>query len=200
MRLLLTLFFALTFTCGTAQKIGAWYRTVSEENKPIHYLIFLDSKNCRLAVPARNHADAMVRQKRDFHLTYTKKDDTIYFSATEPVENDSLIQRFLDSRFTTNTQNKLHDFVSDYTYIDKNLVKDRYTIYAIEGEVFKQRAAVVDGYGLVRKDYKMSRRLRKRLSEVKSDDYSMSILRGKPAYKKYGLIGLNGVIEFVRKK
>ncbi len=142
----------------------------------------------------------MVRQKSDFHLTYTKKNDTIYFSATEPIEDDSLIQRFLDSRFITNTQDRLYDLVSDYTYIDKILVEDRYTIYAIEGEVFKQRAAAVDGYGLVRKDYKINRRLRKRLSEIKSDDYSIGILRGKPAYKKYGLTGMNGVIEFVRKK
>lgn len=200
MRLLLTLLFAFTLTCGTAQKIGAWYRTVSEENKPIHYLIFLDNKNCRLTIPARNHANAMVRQKRDIHLTYTKKDDTIYFSVTEPVEGNSLIQRFLDSRFTTDTQGWLYDNKSDYTYLDKDIVKEGYHIYAIEGEVFKQRAAVVDGYGLVKKNYKMNRRLRKKMIELKGKDYSMTILRGKPAFKKYGIIGVNGVIEFAKKE
>src|SRR5687767_2671214 len=122
MRLLFTILFALNFTSGKAQKIGTWYRTVTEENKPLHYLIFLDSNNCSLKIPARNHADAMVKQKRDVNLTYRIENDTIYFSATEPIKHDSLIQRFLNSRFIVDTQGRLYDYNSDFTYLDKEIV------------------------------------------------------------------------------
>jgi hypothetical protein len=45
-----------------------------------------------------------------------------------------------------------------------------------------------------------NKRLKKRLKQIDLDNCEINVLRGKEAYDKYGLIGMNGVIEITEKK
>ena len=45
------------------------------------------------------------------------------------------------------------------------------------------------------KDYKPNQKLKKRIKQIKADSSKITVLRGKEAYNKYGIIGMDGVIE-----
>lgn len=95
---------------------------------------------------------------------------------------------------------KIFDVVSGYTYVDSELISDKYDIYSVDGKIYKQKRAKTDGYGLVRKDHSPNKKLKKRLKQIDLDNCKITVLRGKEAYDKYGLIGMNGVIEISEKK
>jgi hypothetical protein len=106
----------------------------------------------------------------------------------------------LNSKFVITGDRKIFDVVSGYTYVDSDLISDRYDIYSIDGKIYKQKRTKTDGYGLVRKDYRPNKRLKKQVKQIDADNYEIKVLRGKEAYDKYGLIGMNGVIEITEKK
>jgi hypothetical protein len=145
-------------------------------------------------------ANGMPKQKKDFDLKYILTGDTIVFSGTNLDTSNFILKRVLSSRFIEKSDKTIYDHVSGYTYVDKNSIDDRHTIYAVHGEIFKQKTTKVDGYGLVVKDYKTYGRLRRKIKQIDVDKYAVNILKGKSAYDKYGLIGMNGVIEIEQKK
>jgi len=194
----------LTLKYGTSQKLNVNYRTTLDSTQRLHYLVFTDKSNCKLIIPITNHGDAMAngmsKQKRDFDLNYKLTGDTIVFSGTNLDTGNFILRRLLSSRFIEKSDKTIYDCVSGYTYVDKNSIDDRHTIYAVDGEIFKQKATKIDGYGLVVKDYRTNGRLRRKLKQIDVEKYTVNIVKGKSAYYKYGLIGMNGVIEIVQKK
>ena len=46
----------------------------------------------------------------------------------------------------------------------------------------------------------MRDRLKRKIKQIDPDKYAINIARGKTVYDKYGLIGMNGVIEIEREK
>lgn len=206
MRLTLIILLTLTLKYGTSQQLNVSYRTTLDSTQRLHYLVFTDKSNCKLIFPITNHGDAMAngmsmyKQKRDFDLNYKLIGDTIVFSGTDLDTGNFILKRLLSSRFIVKSDKTIYDRVSGYTYVAKNSIDDRHTIYAVDGEIFKQKTTKVDGYGLVVKDYKTNGRLRRKLKQIDVDKYTVNILRGKSAYDKYGLIGMNGVIEIEQKK
>jgi hypothetical protein len=145
-------------------------------------------------------ANGMSKQKRDFDLNYRLSGDTIVFSGTESDTVNLVLSRLLKSRFIAKSDKEIYDLVSGYTYVDVKSIDDRHTIYTVDREIFKQKTAKTDFYGLIVKDYKVNGRLKRKIKQIDVDKYAVTILKGKPAYDKYGLIGINGVIEIEQKK
>lgn len=200
MRTSLTIFFGLLFNYATAQHININYRTATDRTERLHYLLFVDKSNCRLIYPIRNHGDAMFPQKREFNLTYRVSHDTITFRSRDMDSNNRTIERLLNSKFVISGEEKIFDVVSGYTYVDVELISDKYDIYSIDGKIYKQKRAKTDGYGLVRRDYRPNKKLEQRVKQIDPDNCKITVLRGKEAYDKYGLIGMNGVIEISETK
>ena len=142
----------------------------------------------------------MFPQQRDFPFTYQVNQDTIYIQPADSDTNNKTLKRLKESKFLVNGDNQLFDIVSGYTYVDNNSASDKYDIYSIDGKIYKQKRVKTDGYGLVRKSYRPNKKLRKRIKEFNADNCEITVLRGKEAYDKYGLIGIDGVIEIAEKK
>jgi hypothetical protein len=203
MRLTLTLLLTLTLKLGLAQKINVDYRTVIEDNQSIHYLIFTDKTNCILRFPPRGHGDAMLKRTSDYTLKYKVNGDTLTLEFNNAESDNSIIDRLTRAKFIVKSDKSLYDIASGFVYIDKKKVSDKYTIYSIDGQIYKQKTTKTDGYGLVKKSYKPSGQLKKKLESLdkeKNSNYTMQILKGKQAYDKYGLLGMNGVFEIEVKK
>lgn len=200
MKISFTIFLGLLINHGAAQQLNINYRTAIDSTERLHYLLFSDKSNCKLIYPIRNHADAMFPQKREFILTYNVFLDTITFRGADQDLNNKTIERLLQSKFIVTGDGHIFDVVSGYTYVDDKLVSDKYVIYSIDGKIYKQRRAKIDGYGVVRKEYKSNRKFKKRVKQIDADNCEITVLRGKKAYDKYGLVGMNGVIEIGKKK
>jgi hypothetical protein len=200
MRTSLTIFLGLLINYGTAQQLNINYRTATDSTERLHHLVFVDKSNCKLIYPIRNHGDAMFPQKREFNLTYRVSQYTITFKGGEMHSNNRTIERLMNSKFVIKGDRKISDIVSGYTYVDSELTSDKYDIYSVDGKIYKQKRTKTDGYGLVRKNYRPNKRLKRRVKQIDVDNYKITVLRGKVAYDKYGLIGMNGVIEISEKK
>jgi hypothetical protein len=200
MRTSLTIFLGLLINYGTAQQLNINYRTATDSTERLHHLVFVDKSNCKLIYPIRNHGDAMFLQKREFNLTYRVSQDTITFQGGEMDSNNRIIERLMNSKFVITGDRKIFDIVSGYTYVDSELISDKYDIYSVDGKIYKQKRTKTDGYGLVRKDYRPNKRLKRRVKQIDVANYKITVLRGKVAYDKYSLIGMNGVIEISEKK
>ena len=197
MRVLFIIFFGLLVNYGTAQRQNINYRTSIDSTNRLHYLVFTDKSNCKLIYPIIRHGSV---QRPGFYFHYQTSFDTITLQNLLADTSNVINRRLKESKFIVTGDGKLFDLVSGYTYVDKDLVSDKYEIYSIDGKIYKQRSAKTDGYGLARKDYKPNRRLKKKIKQLNSDDLKITILRGKEAYNKYGLIGMNGIIEIEEKK
>jgi hypothetical protein len=197
MRFLLTIFFGLVINHGTAQKLNINYRTATDSTERLHYLVFKDKSSCRLVYPNRVHGEVI--PPPDFYFGYRVSNDTMTFGYLL-LETNNIVKRLRESKFLITKDGKLVDLVSGFTYVDSKLVSDKYDIYSIDNKIYKQKRVKTDGYGLVRNDYRPNQRLKKRIKKLNPDNCKITILRGKKAYDKYGLIGMNGVIEIEEKK
>ncbi len=200
MRIIISILLILTINGANAQQLNIGYRTAAESNQKLHYLVFMDKSNCKLKFPPQNHGDAMFPQTRDYVFKYRVDNDTITFYGISADSTNLTLDRILKSKFTVTDDKTLFDCISGYTYVNKDLVSDKYTIYAIDGKVFKQKATEMDGYGLVRKNFKMNSKIKRKVKDLNEDTHTVNILIGKEAYDKYGLIGMNGVIEIEKKE
>jgi hypothetical protein len=200
MRVSFIIFFGLLVNYGTAQQLNTNYRTATDSTEKFHFLVFTDKSNGKLIYPIRNHGDAMFPQKREFSFTYKLTEDTLYIKPTDSDVNNKTIERLRESKFQVNGDKQLFDIISGYTYVDNKLVSDKYDIYSIDGKIYKQKRVKTDGYGLVRKDHRPNKKLKKRIKELNTNNLRIAILRGKESYDKYGLIGMDGVIEITEKK
>lgn len=200
MRISLVVILGLIYCTGTAQQLNTPYRTAVEDNLQLHYLVFTDEFNCKVIFPLQNHADAMLGLNRGgFNVQYKTTKGTLTFILEEANTVDLIVDRLQNARFILTSDNYLFDSASGFTYLDENLTTDKYTIYSFEGKIYKQKAAKVDGYGLIRKSYKMKGRLKRKLKAVDEEKHTVSIIKGKEAFEKYGLIGMNGVFEIKEK-
>jgi len=84
--------------------------------------------------------------------------------------------------------------------LNKKKIK-RKSIAFINGKKYLYERLVTDGYGLIRRDPRKNRRFEKALAEVLEniDEYETKVIRGLTAYKRFGLIGINGVSMMTRK-
>ncbi len=191
--------FCWSLISATGQKLNIEYRTSLDSAERLHYLKFIDGSNCKIIFPYTSHANAMFREHHDISLKYQISNDIIIFPGNDRSSKSILTIRILNAKFVLNEDGTLFDCISGYTYVDKDQVSDRYQIYSIDGKIYRQKSPKMNGYGLVAKSYKQNRRLKKILKRSNPGDIELTILRGKKAYDKYGIVGMNGVFEIKRK-
>lgn len=199
MRTVVIAMLGLVFGNVTAQQLNINYRTATEGYEGLYYVVFLDKSNCRISFPMTTHVDAMFPRKRNFDMSYKVTNDTISFFSTNLDSTNSVVQRILLSKFVIVGKKKLVDIVNGYTYVDKTRVSDKHIVFAFNGKTYRQKTTY-DGYGLALKVNKLNPRLRRRIKKSGEVNLSVTILRGKSAYEKYGLVGMNGVVEISSNK
>ena len=72
--------------------------------------------------------------------------------------------------------------------------------YIIDGKTYIQDIGVTDNLGVVKKRPKTSKKLHTKLREIDKDNYTIEIVRGLAAYKRFGIKRVYGVIIFTTKK
>ena len=204
MRLYLTIFLLLVFSHSKSQKQNVEYRTVTEPDLPLHYLIFSDSGKCTLKI-SLNHGQAMafglLNEKPPYNFRYKTENDTTTITADQWVYADSgrLTGRLLKARFISKKDGELYDCNSAYSYFDRKYISDKYIVYVIDGELYRQKISKTNGYGLVKRSFRTKHRLRRKLTTIDIDNYDLRMLRGQEAYLKYGTLGMGGVVEIDKK-
>jgi len=107
------------------------------------------------------------------------------------------VQLEIDGKALLDKKNKVV-----YVFLD-DFKKGHYTTYIIDGEEFKQDNLIANSYGLVEKEMKMNRKLKKKLktikSELENENYNIVVYKGIDAYTKFGYDKVLGVIELNRK-
>ncbi len=168
------------------QKIGAEYRTAIDSVYSLHYLIFEENGTIEIVFPRSPgvYWDSQSKQK----LSYSRNQDTLFFHARIDTTMDCgpVIAR-LENSISVVTRNKeILEIENRYIYVNNRLVHrknlDKTTVSSFEGKLYKSR-------GLS----KML--LRRRVKDIDVEDYDIHILRGNEAQMKYGVMGINGVIE-----
>jgi len=183
---------------GLAQQLNVSYRTAKDDYERLHYLIFTDSSNCKLIFP-RVAADDLIHQKLEFDFTYRVVKDTIHFQAAQLDSMNSIASRILNSKFVIVKHGRIFDTVSGYTYVDKDLVLDDYFIFAYRGRIYPQKLAS-DGYDRALLIAQLNPRLQRKIKRKHQVNLKLVTVTGNMAYDKYGLPGMNGVIEIAERK
>ena len=198
MKTSIAIFLTLVSTYGLAQQLYVSYRTAKENHERLHYLIFVDSASCKLIFP-RATIDDLIPRKLEFDFKYAVINDTIVFYGATLDSTNSIVSRFLRSKCIITGGSRIFDTVSGYTYVDKELVPDEYFVFAYRGKVYKQRLAS-DGYDLALIIDQLNPRLKRKIRRRNQLNMKLVTVTGKNAYDKYGLRGMNGVIEIAEKK
>ncbi len=196
----LFLLLIVMFFTATAQKSGIEYRTWTERDFPVHFLQFIDNDDCMVSMPYRNHGEAMMGRKTQFELKYSNNADTItFFIKDEKDAEIPIIKRLVKGKYVIKDKNNISDLNSGTVYFNRKKVPsfDRFTVYIVNGKVFRQKNAKQDYYGLVKRTYIQRPRFRKEIEKLDPENCDIRILDGKEAFGKYGFIGANGVIEIV---
>ena len=175
---------------ANAQRTGIEYITALDSNEVIHYLTFNKNSTITIHYPIGKgvYWDAIINKPKTY--LYLLRNDTIDISMTEDTCKKPINyveKRILNSKFIIKSKNHLYDINSGYIYLDKRHAdKYKYGVVAFDNELY-----VIKKRG--------NRALRKKMGLLDIDEYRTEILRGKSAIDKYGIQGINGVIEIVKK-
>ena len=65
---------------------------------------------------------------------------------------------------------------------------DKYTTYIIDGNEYRQENALANSYGLLEREPKRNRKLKRKLKKIESDlkNYKIEVHKGIDAYLKFG--------------
>jgi hypothetical protein len=189
----------------SAQKVGIEYRTSADTSEVLHFLTF--NKNKTLSVRFLRGPGVYFDNSNvsSLNFKYSVSGDTILVSSPKANENPDtilvsspvakenphinlVIQRISNAKFILTPDNYLYDINSGFTYVKNRLTKKlKYgSIAAFDGKVY-----------IIRK--RGSSSLKRLLKDLNPNDFETNLIRGKKAFDKYGLKGINGVIELTRK-
>ncbi len=175
----------------SAQKVGIEYRTFADTSEVLHFLTF--NKNKTLSVRFLRGPGVYFDNSNvsPLNFKYSKSGDTVLVSshmAKENSNNNLVIKRISNAKFILTPDNYLYDINSGYTYVKNRLTKkNKYgAIAAFDGKVY-----------IIRK--RGSSKIKRQLKDLNPNDFETHIIRGKKAFDKYGIKGINGVLELTRK-
>lgn len=190
----------LLLVCSlSAQQNNIHYRTVTDSNLALHFLVFSGDSQCRVIFPLTTSAEAMMRKYEEFEVKYRVINDTL--SLYDLPDTDYPIMEQLEAaRFVLQDDQTLFDCISGYTYFDKQAVKHHKVLYVLDDTAVKQRLRFIKTYTSGGKSYKQGPRVRRFVKRNSQDIESIHILKGKKAFNTYGLDGVNGVIKIVMKE
>jgi hypothetical protein len=174
----------------TAQRMGSEYRTAIDSLNLLHYITF--NRDSSVIVRFPSTPGVFIRDTKAIKINwyFTKKGNSIRIKTDDPIEmvkENIVTQRLANSNFTINQNNTLYDQNSGFTYVLKKSIKNnKYGAFAIDGKIY-----------MIRKRNPIA--LKKKIKDIQPDQFTNNYLRGRAAYDKYGIKGINGVIEINKK-
>jgi hypothetical protein len=182
----IVLLFLMLTTGLSAQKFNVEYTTVTDTLEPQHLLTFKKDGTAILRFPSRPgvYWDSLTYMP----LTYSFSNigDTLFISSStvpNALENSIVVNRIQNAKFVVKPRNQLLDLNSGYTYLPYRQTKRmKYGAIAFENKIY-----------LIKRH--RSTTLKHKFKNLSLDDFKTNILRGKKAFDKYGIKGINGVIE-----
>ena len=205
-RILIILLISLIASESYSQELNKiYYGIVSDSKSQPHYLEFKNDSIVEF-ISIQRHMQPLSRMT----FLYSKENGIISINTNElKTQNSEELNQYGFFKFSENVQleidgkallDKRNKIV--YVFLD-DFKKGYYTTYIIDGEEFKQKNQIANSYGLVEKEIKMNRKLKKKLKTIKSDleneNYNIIVYRGIDAYLKFGYDKVLGVIELNRK-
>ena len=174
------------FTIGLlAQKFNVDYTTVSDTLEPQHLLTFKKDGTAILRFPMRQgvHWDSFTHEPVTY--SFSNSGDTLQFISStvgDSIKN-IVVSRIKYSKFVVMPKNQLFDLNSGYTYVLYRKTKRmKYGAIAFENKIY-----LIKRHG--------STSIRHIAKDLSPDNFKTKILRGKEAFDKYGIKGINGVLE-----
>jgi hypothetical protein len=184
-----------------SQSVSGRFTTVVEDRFPLHYLqINANESRAMLSVPHQNYQDM---PRAEFPLSYTVDGKILKItplSMTDTTDN-AILKRIVEAEFQIKEDGTLYDVHSKYTYVSDAAARKfiGYITYIVDGVVYQAKNAKIRN-GLIIEDYKLSKELKKQFESKRSSDFLLHVYHGREAYDKFGMLGMNGVFEFTKKK
>lgn len=176
-----------------SQRFNVRYRTALDSTNIPHSIVFLNNKTVKINLwrgPGVYFTDS---KDLPNEFNYLKNNDTItieYADKEALQPTNSIAYRIIKSKFIVKTKDELYDVESGYTYISEKLIRKLNLKNGIL-VVFEGKSHIIrnrNGYFL-----------RRKLKRIGADSLEAKIIKGKDAFDKYGIEGLNGVVEIKRK-
>ena len=206
LRILITLLICLFASESYSQEFNKiYYGIVADSISRNHYLEFKNDSIVELISVLRH----MQPQSRT-SFSYSIENGIIIINSKDlKPQNTEEIHQYGFSQFLNNIHLEIEETaLMDkenkvvYVYLD-DFKQEHYTTYIINGEEFKQENLMTNSYGLVKREMKMNRKLKRKLKTIKSDlekeKYNIVVYKGLDAYLKFGYEKVMGVIELNRK-
>jgi hypothetical protein len=199
-RLIFILLFFINFFSFSQVK-GEIYKSFSENNSREHLLTFVNDSVVKLS-NIRTHMSGQVVLNGKFK----KINDTIQISLSKLSAKDSMEVakyqiNYLDNKIIKLYINKteLIDVENKTVYVKNSIYYKNYyrrkSLSYFEGKKYIVDRGITNGYGTIDKMPKKNKKFYKALQKQieNPNNYKSTIFRGLTAYRKYGLIGINGV-------
>jgi hypothetical protein len=201
----LLIFFLLTFVSSNltyGQRLGDYYVAISMDSTQGGRLKFLSDTTVELSSIPRHISPSLKTVYK-----YVSTDTTIEILPSMITNKDATpagiyVQPVLKTKLTlTKIDRGFIDYNKSLIYVrQKDFPANPDVTYVIDGKTYMQDMGETDGYGLIKKSPKTNKALQKRLKTIDKDDYTIEIVRGLAAYKRFGIDKVYGVIVFTAKK
>lgn len=199
-KLISILFFLLNFFAFSQVK-EITYKSFSESNSREHLLYFVNDSIVRIS-SIRTHMSGQV----SLNAKFKKINDTIEITISKLTTKDSIeFSKYqlvhLDNKIIKLYINKteLIDIENKTVYVKNSIYSKNYyrrkSLSYFESKKYVIDRGITNGYGLLDKMPKENKKFLKVLQKQieNPENYKSTIFRGLTAYRKYGLIGINGV-------
>ena len=204
LRILITLLICLITGESYSQEFNKlYYGIVSDSINRNHYLEFKNDSIVEL-ISIRRHMQPQLR----IELTYSKHDGNISINPDKINEQKAEeikqygFNPFLTEVFLENDGKAFLNKTDKIIYVEHNDFKNEsYTTYIIDGIEYRQKDAIANSYGLLERQPKRNRKLKRKLKKIEPDieNYKIEVHKGIDAYLKFGYEKVLGVIELKRK-
>lgn len=200
------IFFLLSILIAThsfGQKFGDYFVSISIDSTQGGRLKFLSDTTIELSSVPRHMSPSLKTVYK-----YTTTDTTIQIFPEPVISQDSPQKGLYVQSLALKTKiilTKIHggfiDFNKSLIYVRQKDFGDNPDIaYIIDGRTFIQDVGETDSYGLIRKDPKTNKALRKKLKGLDKDNCTIEIVRGLNAYKRFGIKRVYGAVVITTKQ
>tara|TARA_R110002012_G_scaffold319261_1_gene539237 strand:- start:3982 stop:4608 length:627 start_codon:yes stop_codon:yes gene_type:complete len=203
LRILIILLISLIAGQSYSQEFNKiYYGIVSDSINRNHYLEFKNDSIVELT-SIRRHMQPQLR----IELTYSNNEGNISIKSDQITEKDANEIKqygfipFLTGIFMENDGKAFLNKTDGIIYVMYDDFKnDSYTTYIIDGIEYRQEDAIANSYGLLEREPKRNRKLKRKLKKIEPDlkNYKIEVYKGIDAYLKFGYEKVLGVIELNR--
>ena len=192
---LLIIFFFFNFISiiSIGQRMGDYYVPVSIDSAQGGRLRFLTDSTVELStLPQHLSRSLKVIYK------YISTDTAIQISPY-PINTSDISP--IEETILTKIEGGFINYEKSLIYVrQKDFDKYPDIIYLIDGKRYIQDAGKQNGYGLVTKSPKINKRLKRKIKRLPDDSFTVELVKGLNAYKRFGIKYVFGTIVITTKK